>query len=65
MARGTESPGAAGEHDEPLLATIRTSYAGKAALWIAAVQIALHDVFGDRPEKQTTSQDLNTKTTKQ
>jgi len=32
MARRAESPGAAGEHEEPLLATIRTSYAGKSAL---------------------------------
>ena len=37
MARRAESPGAAGEHEEPILATIRTSYAGKSALWVAAV----------------------------
>ena len=50
MARRAESPGAAGEHQEPLLATIRTSYAGKSATGVAALEVTLHDFFDDRPE---------------
>jgi len=45
----TESPGAAGEPNKPLLTAVRTPDPGKAALWVAAVEVALHDLFDDRP----------------
>jgi len=50
MTRGAESPGPAREHDEPLLPTVGTADPGEPAAGIAAVEVALHDVFDDRPE---------------
>jgi len=48
--RGAESPGPAREHDEPLHPTVGTADPGEPAAGIAAVEVALHDVFDDRPE---------------
>jgi len=50
MAGGTETAGAAGKHQEPLLATVRTTDAGEPTAGIATVQITLDDFFDDRPE---------------
>jgi hypothetical protein len=50
MARRAESPGAAGEHEKPLLTTVRTPDPGKAALWVAAVEVALNDLLDDWSE---------------
>ena len=49
MARGAEPPGAAGEHQEPLFPTLRTTDAGKPAARVAAVEIALDYLFDDGP----------------
>jgi hypothetical protein len=51
MTRWAESPGAAREHDEPLLGAVRTPDAGKPAARIAAVEVAVHDLLDDRPEE--------------
>jgi len=51
MARGTEAAGAAGEHQESLLATVGTTDAGKPTARVAAVEVALDDFFDDRPEE--------------
>jgi hypothetical protein len=48
MARGTESPGAAGEHQEVFRLAVRTADAGKPAARVGAVQIALDDLFDNR-----------------
>jgi predicted house-cleaning NTP pyrophosphatase (Maf/HAM1 superfamily) len=39
MAGGAEPAGAAGKHDEPLLATVRTPDPGKPAARVAAVEV--------------------------
>ena len=53
-----EYPGQVGEGgaaakmpQESLLATVRTPDPGKPAAGVAAVEVALHDLFDDRPEK--------------
>ena len=51
MTRGTKPAGTAGEHQEPLLPTVGTADAGKAAARIAAVQVALNHLLDDRPEE--------------
>jgi len=51
MAGGTETSGAAGEHQQPLLATVRTADAGESAAGVAAVQIALHHLLDNGPEE--------------
>ena len=51
MARWAKSSGAAGEHQEPLFATVRTADAGEPAAGIAAVKILLDHLLDDRPEK--------------
>lgn len=50
MARGAESSGAAGKHQEVFRGSVGTADAGKSAAWVAAVQIALDDLFDGRPE---------------
>jgi len=51
MTGGAEPPGAAGEHQEPLLPTVGTADAGKPAARITAVQVAIHHFLDDRPEE--------------
>jgi hypothetical protein len=51
MAGGAEPAGAAGKHDEPLLATVRTPDPGKPAARVAAVEVAFHDFLDDRSEE--------------
>jgi hypothetical protein len=51
MTRRAESPGAAGEHNEPLLPTVGTPDSGEPAAGIAAVKILLDHILDDRPEK--------------
>jgi hypothetical protein len=51
MTRWAESPGAAGEHKKPLLSTVGTPDAGKAAPGVAAVEITLDHILDDRPEE--------------
>jgi len=51
MARWAESPGAAREHNEPLLGAVRTPDAGEPAAGIAAVKIFFDYLLDDRPEK--------------
>jgi hypothetical protein len=51
MTRWAESPGAAREHDEPLIGAVRTPDAGEPAAGIAAVKILLDHLLDDRPEK--------------
>ena len=50
MTRWAKSAAAAGKVKEPLLTTVRTADAGKAAAGIAAVQIAFHYLLDDRSE---------------
>jgi len=50
MTRRAESPGLAGEHDQPLFGAVRTPDAGESAARVAAVQIPLDDLLDDRPE---------------
>ena len=62
MTRRAESPGAAREHNEPLLPTAGTPDAGKPALRIAAVEIALQiskpEIFNTDQGAQFTSTDF-------
>ena len=51
MTRRAEPPGAAREHNEPLLGAVRTPDAGEPAAGIAAVKILLDHLLDDRPEK--------------
>ncbi len=51
VARRTEPPAAAREHDEPLLGAVRTPEACEPAARVAAVQIPLHDLPDDGPEE--------------
>jgi hypothetical protein len=51
MARGTETSGAAGKHQQPFLSAVRAPDTGKSAPGIAAVQIALNDFLDDGAEK--------------
>jgi len=51
MTRGTESPGAAGEHKKPLIPTVGTPDTGEPAAGVAAVEVALDHLLDDRPEK--------------
>jgi len=51
MARGTETAGAAGEHQESFFATVRTADAGKPAAGIAAIEVALDHVLDDWPKE--------------
>jgi hypothetical protein len=51
MTRWAESPGAAGKHDEPLLATVRATNPGKPTVRIAAIEIPFHNLLDDRPEE--------------
>jgi hypothetical protein len=50
VARRAESPGAAGEHDQPLLPAIGTPKTGKSAPRVAAIEIALDHLLDDRPK---------------
>jgi hypothetical protein len=50
MAGGTEAPRLAGKRQQMLGPAARTADPGKAALRVAAIQIALDDVFNDGPE---------------
>jgi len=51
VAGEAEPPGAAGEHDQPLLATVGTADAGKPATRIAAVKVALDHLLDNGPEE--------------
>ena len=51
MTRGAESPGPAGEHDQPLLPAFGTADPGESAFRVAAIKIALDHLLDDRPEK--------------
>jgi hypothetical protein len=51
MTRWAESPGAAREHDEPLLGAVGTPDAGEPAAGIAAIKILLDHLLDDRPEE--------------
>lgn len=51
MARGTETAGAAGKHQQPLISAVRASDAGKSAAVIAAVQIALDNFLDNGSEE--------------
>jgi len=51
MTRRAEASGAAGEHQEPLLAAVGTADGGEPAVRITAVKITLHDLLDDRPEE--------------
>ena len=51
VAGGTEAAGAAGEHKQPLLATVGTADAGKPAAGIAAIEVALHHLLDDGPKE--------------
>ena len=44
----------------PLLTTVRATDAGKAAAGIAAVEIPLHDLLDDRPEKTALMEAMST-----
>ena len=50
MTRWAESPGPAGEHDQPFFGAVRTPDAGEARARVAAVKIPLDHVLDDRPE---------------
>jgi hypothetical protein len=50
MTGGTESACLAGEHQQPLLPTVRTPDEGKAAHGIAAIQVLLDDILDYRTE---------------
>jgi len=51
VTRRAESPGPAGEHDQPLLGAGRTADPSEPAARVAAVQIPLDHLFDDRPEE--------------
>jgi len=51
MTRRAESPGPAREHDEPFLGAVGTPDSSEPAAGIAAVEILLHHLPDDRPEK--------------
>jgi len=51
MARGTETAGAAGKHQESFLATVWTADAGKPAAGVAAIEVALDHLLDDRAEE--------------
>jgi len=51
VARGTEPPGAAGEHQEVFRTAAGAPDPGKARAGVAAVEITLDHLFDDRPEK--------------
>jgi len=51
MAGGTETAGAAGEHQEMLPTAVGTADAGEPAARVAAVKIALYDFLDNRPEE--------------
>ena len=51
VAGGAEAAGAAGEHQEPLLGTVRTTDAGKPAARVAALEVALDHLLDDRSKK--------------
>ena len=46
-----EAAGAAGEHNEPLLAAVGTPDAGEPAAGIAAVEVALDHLLDNGPEE--------------
>jgi hypothetical protein len=54
MTRWAKTPGAAREHNEPLLGAVRTLDPGKPATGIAAVKILLDHLLDDQPEKNRT-----------
>ncbi len=51
MTRRAESPGPAREHDEPFLGAVGTPDSSEPAAGIAVVEILLHHLPDDRPEK--------------
>ena len=51
MTRRAESPGAAREHNDPLLPTVGTPDSSEPATGITAVEILLDHLLDDRPEK--------------
>jgi hypothetical protein len=51
MARGAESAGFAGKHEEALLSTVGTPDTGKTAHRIAAVEILLNNILNNRAKK--------------
>jgi len=51
MARGTETAGAAGKHQESLLLAIGTPDAGKPAARVAAIEVALNHLLDDWPKE--------------
>ena len=51
MAGRTEPAGTAGEHQKPLLPTVRAADAGKPAAGVAAVEVTLNYLLDDRAEE--------------
>jgi len=51
MTRGTEAAGAVRKHKQAFFTAVRTPDAGKPAAGVAAVQIALNDLFDDGTEE--------------
>jgi len=47
MTRGTEAAGATRKHKQAFFTAVRTPDAGKPALWVAAIQIALDHLFDE------------------
>jgi len=50
VAGGAETTGSAGKVEKEFLTTVLATNPGKAALRVAAVEIALHHLFDDRPK---------------
>jgi len=51
MTRGTKAAGAVRKHKQAFFTAVRTPDAGKPAAGVAAVQIALNDLFDDGTEE--------------